>query len=244
MAKTKDKLKEIQNVEIIKHEEQEIPTNNSGIVLNNKGIVLKTYEDLVNFSEMVFKNDFAPKAFKTPQAVLIAMQAGMELGLSPLASLQNIAVINNMPTIYGDGAKALVLASGTVDYIREHFEGTPYNDDFTAVCISKRKGQLESIEKFSVADAKLAKLWGKEGTWQKYPKRMLKFRARGFSLRDTWTDIMKGFSTTEEVSDYELVSSNTSVSNTTIKKSGTTKMRDNMSQMPPDDDTIDYTEVK
>lgn len=244
MAKTKKEEKP--SVEIIQHKEEpkELVKSKNEIGLNNKGIVLKTYDDLVNFSEMVFKNEFAPKAFKTPQAVLIAMQAGMELGLSPLASLQNIAVINNMPTIYGDGAKALVLASGTVDYIREYYEGTPYEDNFTAVCVSKRKGQQESIEKFSVADARLAGLWGKEGTWKKYPKRMLKFRARGFSLRDTWTDVMKGFSTTEEVADYEVISSNTSVSNTTIKKSGATKMRETMGVMPPTDDETPYEEVK
>ena len=72
---------------------------------------------------------------------------------------------------------------------------------------------------------------------------MLKFRARGFSLRDTWTDVLKGFKTFEEVSDFEIVSSNTSVSNTTIKKSGSTRMRDNMNQMPPDDEA-EYEEVK
>lgn len=242
MAKTKKEEKP--SVEIIQHEKQEIVKNDSGIGLNNKGIVIKTYDDLVKFSEMVFKNEFAPKAFKTPQAVMIAMTAGMELGLSPLASLQNIAVINNMPTIYGDGAKALVLASGTVDYIREFYEGEPYQDSFTAVCVSKRKGQQESIEKFSVADAKLAGLWGKEGTWKKYPKRMLKFRARGFSLRDTWTDIMKGFPTAEEAQDYEILSNSSSVTNTTIKKSGSTRMRDNMNQMPPEDNEVDYEEVK
>lgn len=242
MAKIKKEEKP--SVEIIQHEnEKGLAKLENGIGLDRRGVVLKTYEDLVNFSDVVFKSGFAPKSFTTPQAVIIAIQAGLELGLSPLASMQNIAVINGIPSIYGDGAKALVLASNTVDYIKETFEGTPYNDDFTAVCISKRKGQDETRETFSVADAKLAGLWGKEGTWRKYPKRMLKFRARGFSLRDTWTDVLKGFKTFEEVSDFEIVSNNASVSSTTIKKSGSTKMRDNMSQMPPDDEA-EYEEVK
>jgi hypothetical protein len=53
-----------------------------------------------------------------------------------------------------------------------------------------------------VADAKAAKLWGKSGPWTDYPRRMLKFRARGFVLRDVFGDVLKGLRTAEEVRDY------------------------------------------
>ncbi len=244
MAKTKDKVKEIQTVEIVKHENKEIIPVSTGIEINNKGVILKTYDDLVKFSDAVFKSGLAPKSFTSPQAVMIALEMGLELGISPMMAIQNIAVINGIPSIYGDAMIGLVLSSPECEYVKEYFEGTPYNDDFTAVCKSKRRGQDESIEKFSVADAKKAGLWTKEGTWQKYPKRMLKFRARGFNLRDNFSHLLKGFKSVEEVSDYEIVSSNVSVSNTTMKKSGTTKMRDNMSQLPPEDNDTDYEEVK
>ena len=34
-----------------------------------------------------------PKSIETPEAVFVAMQMGAEIGLSPMASVQNIAVI-------------------------------------------------------------------------------------------------------------------------------------------------------
>jgi len=59
----------------------------------------------------------------------------------------------------------------------------------------------ESLPRTSVGDAKLASLWGKQGPWSQYPKRMLKFRARGFWLRDNFGDILKGMRTVEELRD-------------------------------------------
>jgi hypothetical protein len=243
MAKIKKEEKP--SVEIIQHKEEpkEIAIVNTGIGLNSKGVILKTYDDLAKFSDVVFKSGLAPKSFTSPQAVMIAVQLGAEIGLTPMMSIQNIAVINGIPSIYGDAMKALVLSSNECEYVREYFEGTPYHDDFAAVCVSKRKGQQETIEKFSVADAKKAGLWNKEGTWQKYPKRMLKFRARGFNLRDNYSDLLKGLRSVEETNDFSISDSYTNSNNTTVKKSGATKMRETMGQMPPDDET-EYEEVK
>src|SRR5208337_216254 len=53
----------------------------------------------------------------------------------------------------------------------------------------------------SIADAKLAGLWNKEGPWRTYPKRMLKMRARGFTLRDGFADKLKGLKSVEELHD-------------------------------------------
>jgi hypothetical protein len=56
--------------------------------------------------------------------------------------------------------------------------------------------------KFSVEDAKRAGLWGKQGPWSAYPKRMMQMRARGFALRDAFPDVLKGLITAEEAEDY------------------------------------------
>ena len=84
----------------------------------------------------------------------------------------------------------------------ETFEGEPFADDFTAVCRVKRKGSArERVERFSVADAKRAGLWGAVGPWQTAPKRMLMFRARGFCLRDEFGDVLLGLVFVEEAED-------------------------------------------
>lgn len=185
------------------------------IIIDSTGLVLRTYDDLWKFASAIFKSkEMCPKHFTSPESVLIAIQMGLELSMKPMQSIQNIAVINGIPSIFGDAAKALVLSSGVCEYIQEYYEGKEGTDDFKAVCKSKRKGQAtEYVYEFSIKDAKLAGLWGKEGTWKKYPKRMLLFRARGFNLRDNFTDIMKGFKTVEEVSDYEILESKPNKSN-------------------------------
>ena len=75
---------------------------------------------LLRFAEVLCRTDLCPKAYAgKPQEAAIAMVMGHDLGLGKLQSLQSIAVINGNPSIYGDGALALVLASGLVETFEE-----------------------------------------------------------------------------------------------------------------------------
>ncbi len=111
--------------------------------------------------------------------------------------------------------------SQTVEFFVEYYTGTFPQDDYTAVCIAKRVDvgmdydpelSLDQLRKmglfvntFSVADAKQAGLWKKSGTWTTNPKRMLKMRARAFTLRDGWPDVLKGLHSIEEIQDGSVV---------------------------------------
>ena len=172
------------------------------IAFTEKGIQLNTFEDLFRFSQAVAASGLAPKNMQKAETIMIAIQFGFEIGLTPMSALQNIAVINGVPTIYGDCAKALVLASEVCEYVKEYTSGSIDENTLTANCISKRKNGEELASSFSIKDAKLAGLWNNSPTWKKYPTRMLMFRARGFNLRDNFADILKGIKTAEEVSDY------------------------------------------
>lgn len=204
--------------------------------LNNKGIQLTTFLQLVDFAELVVKSGLAPKSFKDKESVVVAIQFGLEVGLAPMQALQGVAVINGMPSLYGDSAKALCLSDPSCKWIKEGMIGSIKDGDLTAWCESLRVGHDEPLRtEFSMGDAKLAGLWGKEGTWTKYPKRMLMFRARGFNLRDNFTDVMKGFKTVEEVQDYEPIGT-TRVHN--VKKTSS-QLRGNL---PPSDE-VSFEEI-
>ena len=166
------------------------------------GLALQTFDDAFRFAKMVANSEFAPKDFKgKPESCLLAIQHGSEVGLSPMQSLQSIAVINGRPTIWGDAALALVQSSPVCEYVREYVEGE--GDSMTAVCECKRRGYpAPTISKFSVADAKKAGLWGKAGPWSSYPSRMMQVRARGFALRNAFADALRGLITAEEAQDY------------------------------------------
>jgi hypothetical protein len=167
-----------------------------------RGLALQSFDDAFRFAKMVAASEFAPKDFRgKPESCLLAIQHGSEVGLSPMQSLQSIAVINGRPTIWGDAALALVQSSAVCEYVYEFIEGD--GDNMVATCQAKRRGyEKPTTVKFSVADAKKAGLWGKAGPWTQYPKRMLQLRARGFALRDTFPDALRGLITAEEAQDY------------------------------------------
>ena len=167
-----------------------------------RGLALASFDDAFRFSQMVAKSEFAPKDFKgKPESCLLAIQHGSEVGLSPMQSLQSIAVINGRPTIWGDAALALVQSSPVCEYVKEFVEGQ--GDSLTAVCEVKRRGYpAPTTSRFSMADAKRAGLAGKAGPWSQYPERMLALRARGFALRNAFADCLRGLVTAEEAQDY------------------------------------------
>jgi hypothetical protein len=167
-----------------------------------RGLALQSFDDAYRFSKMVAASEFAPKDFRgKPESCMLAIQHGSEVGLSPMQSLQSIAVINGRPTIWGDAALALVQASAVCEFVYETVEGD--GEKMEAVCQAKRRGYAKpTTVTFSVTDAKKAGLWGKAGPWTQYPKRMLQLRARGFALRDAFPDVLRGLVTAEEARDY------------------------------------------
>jgi len=170
-----------------------------------RGLALQTMADAMKFGEMVANSDFAPKDFRgKPASCVLAIQAGAEIGLSPMQALQSIAVVNGRPSIFGDAALAVVKASHVCEFVTETLEGD--GEQMVATCTAKRRGYpTPTVVRFSVADAKKASLWGKSGPWTQYPKRMLQMRARGFALRDAFPDALRGMVTAEEAQDYPFV---------------------------------------
>ena len=168
------------------------------------GLLPENFEGLYRMSQIFAASGFMPKGVNRTESVFVAIQMGLEVGLSPMAAVQNIAVINGRPSIWGDSALGLVQASGLLEYFFEEFSGTFPHDDFTAVCTIQRKGDdKQTIRTFSIADAKLANIWSKEGPWQTYPKRMLQMRARSWAMRDRFSDVLKGLRVAEEAMDYD-----------------------------------------
>lgn len=164
----------------------------------------RTFDDVWRMSQMIADSDLAPKDYKgKPGNVMIAWQTGVELGItSPMQAIQNIAVINGRPSVWGDMMLAICRAApawSEADFA-EWTEGE--GAAMTAHCTVRRRpnGNVAHYT-FSTQEAKEAGLLGKQGPWQQYKKRMLQMRARGFALRDTFTPELKGIRMAEEERD-------------------------------------------
>jgi hypothetical protein len=185
-------------------------TTKSPVQIGSRGITPTTMDELYRFATAVSKSGLAPKGMESAESIFVALEMGLEVGLPLMASLQNIAVINGRPTIWGDAQLAVVRATGELEEFAEWYEEkgnklprnpSAFTDETTAICRIKRRGQEAQETGFSVGDAKRANLWGKAGPWSQYPARMLRFRSRSFALRDGFGDALRGLRSTEEVMD-------------------------------------------
>ena len=169
--------------------------------MNN--LVPTNAEELSKLAENFANSNLVPLSYqKKPLDCYVAIQCGMSMGLNPFQSLQNIAVINGRPTVWGDALIGLVRRHPDCKGIKETIDGE--GDARTATCTVKRmqNGEVEEITAtFSWKEAKNANLTTR-GTWKLYPDRMLQMRARSHALRDGFADAMAGVITREEAEEY------------------------------------------
>jgi hypothetical protein len=169
---------------------------------HNQGFMqVSTLEQAMICADIISKSSLCPKGMiGKPSDIVLSLQMGQELGLKPMQALQNIAVINGRPSLWGDAMLAVCRQSPNFEYITEKY----LEEKETYICRVKRRNEPEFTQSFSKKDAIVAKLWNKTGPWTDYPKRMLQMRARGFCLRDAFPDLLRGIITTEEAMDITI----------------------------------------
>lgn len=163
-----------------------------------------TFEEANKLALTLSESSIVPADFRNqPGNVLIAMQMGHDVGLSPTQALQSIAVINGRPSIWGDAIPAIIKNHPAYEWMKETYD----EEKYIATCEMKRKGEkTTTIQSFSWNDAVVAGLVDKKGSlYKKYPKRMLQMRARSWAARDCFPDALKGLSVAEEMQDAELI---------------------------------------
>lgn len=180
-----------------------VQPNATSLERRNETFAPRTINEALTFAEMLLDSGMVPKSYKDarPSAIVVALQFGMEVGFQPMQALQCIANINGMPSVWGDGALALIHSSGLMEWIQEDdFETIKKNQK--ATCKVKRRGDPVVKEiTFSYQDAKEAGIFT-NAVWKTYPYRMCQMRARAFALRDKFPDVLKGLKIAEEVQDY------------------------------------------
>jgi hypothetical protein len=163
------------------------------------GFEFTDIDGMFRAAQCYLQSGFAPKAFTTPQQLVICWARGAELGLRPLQAIDGLTVINNRIGIMGDLALAMVRQTGELAHYEKAWDGQ--GEDLTCTVTVQRKGSEVHDYTFSVREAKQAGIWSRNPVWPQYPKRMTYYRALGFGLRDEFSDILKGLYTSEELQD-------------------------------------------
>jgi hypothetical protein len=109
------------------------------------GVQINTLADLWTMSSAIAASGLAPKGFEKPQTIFVALEMGLELGLPPMAAMQNIAVINGRPSLWGDSQLGLVRASGLLQGYAE-CECLPDGDAmFREACLTDNADDLRTL---------------------------------------------------------------------------------------------------
>src|SRR5258708_4811097 len=106
-------------------------------------LIPKSIADVREMARLITLAEWAPDSYRdlegdyVQQKIELAIMQGATVGLGPIAAVQSIAVIEGMPTIWVDGALALVERSGLLEDMVEEYE-THAEEGLTAICTMRR----------------------------------------------------------------------------------------------------------
>lgn len=169
------------------------------------GLELRTLNDLIAFAKLCKDGGAVPDGMNEAAAA-VAIQAGLERGLAPLAGLRACLVVNNGITWRGE-AVASWIQNSKVCIPGTYAQGTTgQGDAMVGFATAHRVGYpAPARTEFSVAQAKRAGLWNTSGPWTDYPERQLMWRAVGFLGKDVFADLLGAFPIAEEAMDFRQV---------------------------------------
>ena len=132
-----------------------------------------------------------PAAYQNnPGAVLLAQEWATNRGVDLLTTMQTVAFIGGKPIVDATMQRALAMRAG--------YEVTLEVGDKSATCTVSRDGKAVGSSTYTMADAEVAGLVGKDN-WKKNPKAMLVARATAQTMRWHAPDVMVGVFTEDEI---------------------------------------------
>lgn len=167
--------------------------------MNGMGIEIRTIQEAKLLAETFISSNLVPKHFDTPAKIIVAIQAGFELGFKIWQSLNSLHVINGQVGIKSAAIGGLIRSRGKCKMMSQGYEGKKGTEEYCAVVKSMRTDDTTEHEsRFSIQDAKQAGLLGKDN-WVHYPEDMLMWRALSRHGRTFYGDVLSGFYTVEEL---------------------------------------------
>lgn len=177
------------------------------IVKRSAPLPEQSLDSAVQFAKLLSDADLLPKQFVgKPANVLYAVEYGRTLGITPVAAITGIHVIEGKPSASSGLIGALVRQAGHKLRVRSDGMSTATaqivradDPEFTYECT----WTLERAAQAGLCEVKNGKPWardrnGKPTAWEKYTAAMLKARAITEVARDACEDVLFGLHYTPE----------------------------------------------
>lgn len=159
---------------------------------------------IMEFMAKTFRDAGAmPKGIDTVPKLMVVLQAGIDCGLTPLASLNSFYFVNGNVRIWGEQKIAQVLKAGhtvywgnVLDENGDLKKTAPCSKTYASITIKRKDtGQMMSAE-LSMAEASARGMDkgpnGIKDTWRKYPENMLKFKVFDMVAKFLVSDALQG----------------------------------------------------
>lgn len=182
----------------------------AAIKINAQGIVdAKDNSELLRYCHAMVTSEMVPKQFNTPQKLFGALMFVRSLGL-PDTAIRQVAVIQGVPSTFGDLSLAMVQKSGELTYFLEQWFDEKYDvlsfenknlkaEAWGAVCILSRQNSEKQSFSFTLDDARKAGTYPSNpaSPWTKHTRIMLRYKARAIALKSVFADKLNGVSIAE-----------------------------------------------
>ena len=154
----------------------------------------RTMAEAWKLAETFHASGLLPRGVSSPAAAFTIIATGAELGLSPVASLRSIHVIQ------GRAVLSAALIAGIVQRRPDLCEGFALveSSDTIATYETTRRGQAPVRMSFTLEQAQRARLTDKDN-WKKYPHAMLRARASAELARAVYPDVVGGLYDPDEI---------------------------------------------
>ena len=154
------------------------------------------WNTLTVMAQAFYQSKALPEGIDNPAKVLMVLQAGREIGLKPIESLQSFYFVNGKLTLYGQRQIAQVIKAGY------RIDWGECNEETASVTISRDdRGKYTAV--FTAEEAEKRGLtktkYGTKEVWAKHKKNMLMYKAFGEAARFFCPEALDGYYSFEEM---------------------------------------------
>ncbi len=151
------------------------------------------YKMIENYARAMLASgtNYLPKGVTTVEQAQVIMLTGWEVGLPPVASIQEIYIVNGKPALQGRAMLALLDSRPDLGY----YEWGDCDDESATIILHKRTPRGTWIERpwtYTRKEAERGGLWGKQGPWSSFPRLMLMWRAVTMGMRAMFAGLLRG----------------------------------------------------
>lgn len=140
----------------------------------------------------LMKGGVLPKGIDTLPKMVVALQAGREIGLQPIEALNSLYFVNGKVAMYGEAVPMQIMRAG------HQIKWGKCDKNEATVTITRGDNGNEMTQTFTMAEA-VERGYTNNPIYKKYPENMLKWRVLGMVAKFIAPDALRGIGIKEDM---------------------------------------------